>query len=144
LTAEGLSDEFRNIMEASQSGTRGPVLCFTWFGDDWPPTGALHDFFVSTMWETSQLPSGMADRLNQARAVIAPSRFVADVFRASGVTVPIEIVPLGIDPDVYYWEDRPGRLGLTTLIVGIYVPRKHIDEGVAAWKLAFGDDPTAR
>ncbi len=90
------------------------------------------------------MPASWPQRLNQARALIVPTRFVAGVCRSSGVTIPIEVVPQGVDPEVYHYEERPRRPGLTTLIVATFIERKHLREGIAAWKLAFADDPEAR
>lgn len=59
---------------------------------------------VLTMWETDTLPRGAVRRLNRCGLVIVPSRWGAACFRANGVTVPIEVVPLGYDPGVF----RPG------------------------------------
>jgi glycosyltransferase involved in cell wall biosynthesis len=54
-----------------------------------------------TMWETDTLPPGSVEQLNRCGVVIVPSRWGANSFRANGVTVPIEIVPLGYDPGVF-------------------------------------------
>jgi glycosyltransferase involved in cell wall biosynthesis len=54
-----------------------------------------------TMWETDTLPAAAVRALNQCGLVIVPSRWGADCFRANGVTVPIEVVPLGYDPGVF-------------------------------------------
>lgn len=54
-----------------------------------------------TMWETDTLPDGAADALNRCGLVIVPTRWGAERFRGNGVTVPIEIVPLGFDPAVF-------------------------------------------
>ena len=51
-----------------------------------------------TMWEADRIPSHLATVLNGAAVVIVPSQWGADTFRDSGVTAPIEIVPLGYDP----------------------------------------------
>lgn len=53
------------------------------------------------MFEASRLSASWQARLNTGRVIIVPSVFVADAFRASGVTVAIEIVPDGIDPQAY-------------------------------------------
>ncbi|MCC2668340.1 MAG: glycosyltransferase, partial [Armatimonadetes bacterium] len=66
------------------------------------------------------------------------------VFRASGVTRPIWVLPEGIDPEIYRYQDRPARPGLTTLMVGPIAPRKNTLAGVAAWQQAFAGDPEAR
>ena len=64
--------------------------------------------------------------------------------RNSGVRVPVEVVPDGIDPAVYRYVERPRRPGVTTLIVSTIDDRKHVAEGVEAWTRAFRGRPTAR
>jgi glycosyltransferase involved in cell wall biosynthesis len=54
-----------------------------------------------TMWETDTLPAAAVRALNRCGLVIVPSRWGADCFRANGVAVPIEVVPLGHDPGVF-------------------------------------------
>lgn len=54
-----------------------------------------------TMWETDALPASAVSALNWCGLVVVPSRWGAACFRASGVTVPIEVVPLGYEPDVF-------------------------------------------
>ena len=46
-----------------------------------------------TIWETSRLPGHWPDLINQLDAVIVPTAWNRDVFRASGVTIPIIILP---------------------------------------------------
>ena len=60
-----------------------------------------------TMWETDTLPAGATDALNRCGLVIVPSRWGAESFRANGVAVPIEVVPLGHDPKVFGPEPLP-------------------------------------
>jgi glycosyltransferase involved in cell wall biosynthesis len=120
-----------------------PLLYFYWPGPELHRFQTIPELFIFTMWESGRLPPGWADALNRARAVIVPSRFCADVFRRSGVTRPVEVVPLGVDPDVYPRIDRPPDRPMTTLVVGTMVDRKHTREAVAAWQTAFADDPEA-
>jgi glycosyltransferase involved in cell wall biosynthesis len=54
-----------------------------------------------TMWETDTLPAGSAKYLNRCGLLLIPSLWGADRFRAGGVTVPMEVVPLGYDPEVF-------------------------------------------
>lgn len=138
------SSEFQAIYRRSRPGANEPLLYFCWPRPELERLIQAPDLFINTMWESNQLPAGWAGRLNRARAVIVPTRFVADVCRKSNVTVPIEVVPEGIDPSVYHYMERPERETFTTLIVGTMVGRKHTREGVAAWKAAFADDPHAR
>jgi glycosyltransferase involved in cell wall biosynthesis len=144
LDLNGMSDELRDIVRRSQPLPEGPVLYFCWPRHDLDRFRGAADLFVNTMWETSRLPAEWPTRLNEARAVIVPTTFVARVCRDSGVDVPVEVVPEGIDPDVYGLVQRPEREGLTTLAVSTFVQRKNIDVAIAAWKRAFEGDPAAR
>ena len=54
-----------------------------------------------TMWETDALPPSCVRTLNKAGLVIVPSRWSVECFRRSGVTVPMEVAPLGCDQLVY-------------------------------------------
>ena len=117
LDTTGISDELRDILARSRPERDAPSVFFSW------PNGDVDryrspDFFINTMWESSELPATWPAQLNRSRTVIVPSRFVARVCRASGVEAPIEVIPEGIDPAVYRYESRPERPGLTTLVVG--------------------------
>jgi glycosyltransferase involved in cell wall biosynthesis len=144
LDPAGLTEEFLEIAQRSQPNAKAPVLYFCWPRSDLERFHAANDLFINTMWESSQLPAGWAEQLNRARAVIVPTQFVAQVCQKSGVAAPIEVIPEGIDPEIYHYERRPNRPGFTTLIVGTVVGRKHTLEGIAAWKQAFADDADAR
>ncbi|MEP7026557.1 MAG: glycosyltransferase [Actinomycetota bacterium] len=153
LDTTGCSAEFLRLWARSRPHVDGPVLYSSWLRPDLD-CYTRADLFLRSMYEASRLPSGWASRFNRARAVIVPTTFVADAFRASGVTVPLEVVPDGIDPVAYPYLDRPPRPGVTTLIVGaVYnrlyglpglADRKHLPEGIAAWQQAFAGDPDAR
>jgi glycosyltransferase involved in cell wall biosynthesis len=144
LDPEGLTGELREVIRRSRPERGAPLLY-----DSWPQASlqrfqASPDLFIHTMWEGSRLPAGWTSALNRMRAVLVPTRFVARVCRDSGVQVPIEVIPDGVDPATYHYQDRPERTGLATLIVATVVARKHTLEGIAAWKLAFAGDPDAR
>jgi glycosyltransferase involved in cell wall biosynthesis len=140
----GLSDEMQSLLASSRPSPGAPAV---WFA---PPQEAAatfprtSDLFINTMWESNELPAGWTAALNAARAVIVPTRYVAEVCRRSGVQAPIEVVPEGVDPALYPCLDRPEREVLTTLLVGPLVRRKHVAEAVAAWQRAFAEDPAAR
>jgi len=144
IDMRGLSKEFAEIVERSRPEPGAPVLYFSWLHSGLDRFATARDLFINTMWESSRLPADWPAKLNRARAVIVPTRFVADVCRACGVTVPIDVVPQGVDPTIYRYLHRPEREGTTTLIVGTVIPRKHVREGIAAWKRAFDGDPNAR
>jgi glycosyltransferase involved in cell wall biosynthesis len=62
-----------------------------------------------TMWETDRLPPGSARDLNACGLLLIPSAWGVECFRANGVTVPMEVVPLGYDPHVF--SPRPANSG---------------------------------
>ncbi len=142
INTEGLSGEFLDLWHRSKPDAHAPVVFFHWLNADVDALGG--DLFINTMYESSRLPPGWAEKLNRARAVIAPTRFVARIMRDSGVTVPIEVIPEGVDPAVYPYVEREQRPGLVTLIVAPVDERKNTTAGIAAWKQAFAGDPDAR
>ena len=144
LDRDGLAPEVLELLDASSADARGAALYYCWPRSDLDRLRGADELFIKTAWESDRLPSGWAAHLNRARAAIVPSRFVADACRASGVTVPLEVVPDGIDPEIHHFEERGERDGLTTLMVGPVVERKNVTVGVAAWKRAFAHDPSAR
>lgn len=139
----GMSDELCELYARSTPDVSDTVLYFCWPRDDLDRY-RVADLFVNTMWESSRLPASWPAQLNRARTVIVPTRFVERVCREAGVRVPIEVIPEGIDPEVYRYEERPEREGVTTLMVATMIDRKNSAVGVAAWKRAFDGDPTAR
>lgn len=69
---------------------------------------------VFTMWETDTLPTEGVKQLNRCGLVIVPSIWGAKSFRANGVKVPIEVVPLGYDPEVFQPAPEPNCSKLCT------------------------------
>ena len=49
--------------------------------------------FAYCTWESDRIPAHWPAILNRYDAVLVPSRFNAEVFRAGGVTVPLHVVP---------------------------------------------------
>lgn len=50
-----------------------------------------------TMWETTKLPDSWVEACNAMDAIFVPCKWNVDVFRESGVTVPIHVVYPGMD-----------------------------------------------
>ncbi|MBC8029001.1 MAG: glycosyltransferase [Pyrinomonadaceae bacterium] len=144
MDVNGVSQEFLELLRRSHPDKSAPTLYFCWPRPDLERFRHSAELFIYTMWESSRLPADWPKRLNSMRAVLVPTRFCAKVCRDSGVRVPIEVVPLGVDPNVYHYQERPARQELTTLIVGTVVSRKHVAEAIAAWKLAFANVAEAR
>ena len=57
---------------------------------------------ILTMWESTRLHPDWVQNLNRARAVLVPCQWCLDLFRDSGVKVPLRIVPLGYYPETYH------------------------------------------
>ena len=78
------------------------VYCGTPYNWMLGPNGATAtDAVLFTMFDARPIPRGWVEICNRMAAVIVPSQWVHDSFRESGVTVPIEVVQLGLDPDWY-------------------------------------------
>ncbi|WP_147794096.1 glycosyltransferase [Cellulomonas sp. Y8] len=63
-----------------------------------------------TMLEVTGLPKDWVDGCNQMDEVWVPASFNVDTFRASGVTVPIHVMPLGVDPLYFNPQIRGERI----------------------------------
>ena len=98
---------------------------------------------ILTMYEAHRCPDVWTKRLNSLRIpIIAPSQFVAGMFKGSGVTVPISVLILGIDSSFYtsvkrtYPKDRPFRF----LTIGKMEPRKNVEATVRCFRESFRDE----
>lgn len=123
----------------------------------WPTTYAKHDSPLAqhgrrvavTMFESSKLPKGWTDILNEMDAVIVPSTFCRDVFAACGVNVPIHVIPLGISETFQpHWREYGPRVRgdkpFTFLAIGDRGKRKNPDAALQAFLLAFDDNEDYR
>ena len=97
-----------------------------------------------TMFESTRLPSGWAESLNRFAAVVLPSPWLVDVFRASGVTAPLHVVPLGVNPAYRFVPRPPARRPFTFLAMAVGGFRKGWDAAVRGFDAAFGDAPDYR
>lgn len=103
---------------------------------------------VLTMYETTRLPKEWVERLNKHSAyVIVPSTYLVEMFKASGVEVPIRVVPGGIDPAEFpalpTTNAERGK-PFTFLCLGDRGTRKGFDTVWSAFWRAFGDTPDVR
>jgi len=94
-----------------------------------------------TMFESTRLPPGWVDALNQCDTVIVPSAFCEQVFLAEGVTVPIVAMPLGIDATYQPVRRDSSSEPFTFLAFADRGRRKGSHEAIQAFLKAFGDDP---
>ena len=102
---------------------------------------------VHTVWETDRLPSHWPAILNGSDGVIVPTEWNRELFAASGVSAPIEVIPhVACEP---LPGDRGEPLAIPDDIVVFYMisrwdERKTPAFAVAAFLEAFtADDPVA-
>lgn len=88
-------------------------------------------------WETTRIPASWVGRINQFDALLVPCRQNMDAFRDSGVTIPMELIHWGIDPDRFYPLDRPERKDFVFGHMGALSIRKGTDLLIEAFQEAF-------
>lgn len=71
---------------------------------------------IYTMMETETVHPGMIQVMNENyKECWTPTYWNAKTFRRAGLTLPIKIIPLGIDPAIYR-PDIPGKMPVATLL----------------------------
>lgn len=79
-------------------------------------------FGIYTMWEASKLPRGWAEVIEDYfDFVIVPSSWCAEIFQENGVSKPMYVVPLGVDPNRFFYMERPERETFSVLWQGISI-----------------------
>lgn len=75
-----------------------------------------------TMFESSVLPPYWVDNINSHfDFVIVPSTWCRDIFLENGITKPVFVVPLGIDPHLFPELERSSRDVFTIIWQGLYL-----------------------
>jgi len=92
-----------------------------------------------TMFESSKIPEGWDRPLNACSAIVTPCRFCRDIFREAGVTVPIHVIPLGVN-EIYRPAPRCDSRPFTFLAFIDRGLRKGGIQAMDAFIAAFGDD----
>jgi glycosyltransferase involved in cell wall biosynthesis len=106
------------------------------------PAGCM----IFTMWESDRLERAWVRLLNEASLVIVPSQWGVESFRASGVTVPMAVVPLGHDPLTFHpTGERPAvcTFGTAGALWGGGV-RKNTARAIELFQRAFPDETDVR
>ncbi len=119
----------------------------------WPKLRAEHPAprtLIYTTFEQTILPDVTVRSINGFDGVLVPSRFNFDAFRASGVTIPMWVVPHVIAPPVARTPETtdresllPRQIGPDTFVVSLVGPwqsRKAIAASIEAYLRAFGPD----
>lgn len=137
----------RHLASKRKSSQR-KVYLFHYIPDLWRRT--LHPAIGFTYWETSKLPKGWVARANQMNAVFLPSTHNMEVFRHSGIKVPLfHIRPcLHLPQPPFTHEHIPAYIhGLPPfrfLAVCSWIERKGIDLLLKAfWSEFHAHEPIA-
>jgi glycosyltransferase involved in cell wall biosynthesis len=85
------------------------------------------------------VPEEWVRQCNQMDEVWVPSRFNAETFRSSGVRTPINIVPLGVDPNYFHPGIKAQRFGPRYTFYSVFEwgERKAPELLLRAWAAAF-------
>lgn len=109
-----------------------------------------------TMFETNKFPTtkganpwsgdtgNCVDQCNKMDMILVPCEHNKKLMIESGVTVPVEKVLLGFDPDKYPLIERPKRDTFTFLILGTLTIRKNVGWVVGAFVDLFKDREDVR
>lgn len=93
-----------------------------------------------TMWESTELPQGAVECLNQAECIVVPCQWNIDCFSAQGVKRPIFRVPLGINTTIFKYSP-PSSTGMCVFGTGGRLAsggvRKGVDQVINAFLQAF-------
>ncbi len=94
-----------------------------------------------SMLEVTGIPDDWVQQCNLMDEVWVPSHFNLETFRNSGVTKPIHVIPLGIDPDYFHPAIKTRRFSerFTFLSVFEWGERKAPDVLIRAYCAAFSD-----
>ena len=95
---------------------------------------------LNILWppiESDDIVASFVSKLNSLDAVIASCQHNADVFKKSGVTVPVYVLKLGINPAYYPYRERVVKDKLRILWLGMPSERKGYDIVIKAFCEAF-------
>lgn len=100
-----------------------------------------------SMFESSELPKLWVHNLNRYfDAVVVPDRYHIDVYKNSGVTIPIFVLPLGLNLKPFL-NDPIKKIAHHPFVFatfGTSISRKNHETLINAFYTAFGDNPNVR
>jgi glycosyltransferase involved in cell wall biosynthesis len=98
---------------------------------------------VMSMLETTKIPEVWVQRYNEVDLVHNPSTWGVNMFKLSGVLTPIEVMPLGVEPDKVKYINREFSkpFVFTFIAVEMNDERKNAKMLMQAFDEEFGDNP---
>jgi len=101
----------------------------------------VHPAIILTMYESTLLPKLWVDSINKWDLVINPSAWGKNTFIASGVNVPIEIIPLPVNADKFRYIDRDINSDWVYLTQGVQLKdRKNVTMVADVFESGMPDD----
>lgn len=132
------TDEVQALLQKPiQITTGGLMVGYPTLREQYSPMLSAGKSVAITMFESTRLPAGWVESLNRCAAVIVPSRWNVEAFKACGVKVPIHCVPLGVS-EIFQPVKRERGEPFTYLCWGDRGMRKGWDLACAAFLKAFG------
>lgn len=104
--------------------------------DNWSSSPFARNIAI-VPFETTRVPHSWIDRLNHFDALFVPCKQNIQMFRDSGVIIPIELIHWGVDNTRFYPLNRPQRDVFTFGHMGALSIRKGTDLLVQAFTEAF-------
>lgn len=99
---------------------------------------------ANTMAESDYIGKQWVDECNRMDYIVVPNKFQYDVFKRSGVSVPITIVPHGTETEKFPYYHRPKRDIFTFGIAGYLNERKGVFDVIQAFASEFDRDEPVR
>lgn len=97
-----------------------------------------------TMVENTKIGGEWIDQCNAMDAIFVPSKYLMNVFKESGIKVPVYTVKQGVNTNNYKYIDRPERDLFTFGTVGYLDDRKNWQMLVQAFSSEFKKDEPVR
>lgn len=152
------SNEYDISVVGRLNNITDPTVC-RFIKNDLQPQGAMiwHDQpkgdWLSSLYpkniaivpfETTRVPASWVPRINSFDALFVPCVQNIQMFRDSGVTVPIELIHWGIDENKFRPVDRAEGRPFTFGTMGALSDRKGTDLLIKAFQLAFPNNEDVR
>lgn len=149
---DNVPPEVQRIMLKEDKNQVGNVLLYTdaLWQVGWNPTvrmpkTKLH--IAYSMLESTQIPQKWVEILNtKFDMVVVPDKFLVDVYKSSGVKIPLFVLPIGLNLDDFLYrplkqaQNYPFIFGMTAG----FVPGKNHELVLEGFIRAFGNNPKVK
>lgn len=145
----GLKEEIKKIIiNPNQTPGRVSLLTTALF---WSPNHLFYQYvprsqikIAYSMFESTALPPRWVKVLNEKfDAVVVPDPYLIQVYKHSGVRIPIFMIPLGMDLDSFLEKEARAipSIPFTFGASAAYSPRKNLSLIIQAFAEEFGNSP---